>query len=81
MGVALGATAIGIMGVASALGDAVGSAIRQRAYLARVDALTREAVRQNLADNRKRAASKALAQDLLRQTAIAAYNRSLKEAA
>lgn len=81
MDVALGATAVGLMGVASALGDAVSSAIRHQQYLKRVDALTRIAVRQNLADARKRAASKALAADLLRQTAIHAYNESLKEAA
>lgn len=81
MGVALGATAIGVLSVASALGDAVGNAIRQRAYLQRVDALTRVAVRERLAADRKRAASKALAADLLRQTAIHAYNASLKEAA
>lgn len=81
MGVALGATAVGLMGVASALGDAIGDAIRQRAYLKRVDALTRITVRERLAADRKRAASKALGQDLLRQMAIHRYNESLTKAA
>ena len=81
MGVALGATAFGIMGAVSAIGDAVGDAIRQRAYLKRVDALTRIAVRQNLEAARKKAAAKALGQDLLRQLAIHNYNASLEKAA
>ena len=79
MGVALGATAFGIMGVASALGDAIGGAIREAAYLRRVDALTRVAVRQNLEAARQKAASKARGQDLLRQMAIHNYNASLKK--
>ena len=81
LGAGLTVTAYGLMNAASAIGDAVGAAVRQRAYLKRVDELTRIAVRQNLADARKRAASKTMAADLLRQTAIHAYNMSLKEAA
>ena len=81
LGAALGVVSYGIMGAASGIGDAIGAAIRQRAYLQTVDALTRVAVRANLAANRKRAATKALAADLLRQTAIHCYNESLKKAA
>ena len=82
LGLALGATAYGLMNAAGGIGDAVGSAIRRAAYLRQVDTLTRVAVRANLAANRKRAASKAEADEILRELAIARVNaRLLKKAA
>ena len=75
----LGMTAYGIMGAASALGDAIGGAIRHQQYLKRVDTLTRAAVRQRLAANRARAETAAEVQAMLSEFAIARYNASLQE--
>ena len=81
MGAGLAVAAHGIMGAASAIGDAIGGTIREAAYLRLVDALTRAAVRANREAANKKAASKALAQDPLRQLMIHRYNESLNKAA
>ena len=81
LGAGLGMTAFGIMGVGSALGDAVRSAIRRKAYLQRVDALTRAAVRRDMVADREREDRKAEAEAFLAAIAIKRYNDGLREAA
>ena len=78
---ALGVTAFGLMHAASAIGDAVGAAIRRRAYLQRVDTLTRQAVRSNATATRTRAGHVADAKAFLAERAIRSYNDSLRDAA
>ena len=77
LGAGLSMTAYGLMGAASALGDAIGGAVRRAAYLKRVDALTRVAVRQHLAAKRTRAAHQAEAAEILREFVIHRHNARL----
>ena len=81
MGSALGVVSYGIMGAASALGNAIGGAIRHQQYLTRVDSLTRAAVFHNIAASRRTAAAKAEADEILREFAIHRHNARLAAAA
>lgn len=78
VGTALGLTAYGLIGATLAMGDAINAAARRRAYLQRVDHLTRVAVREHLAAQKQKAAGQVKAADLLRQLAIHRYNATVQ---